>query len=292
MSTRTLLILAACTGILGGCATIAPNELVQAREDYRRASTGVAGHAAPAQVHVASQALARAEQSFDKDGDTYKTRDLAYIAQRKAQMAEVVATISTERHKEARAKSDYQETQGDIIADKDEDLALTRNALVASQHSGRQTAAQLAAEQAARAAAEQRAADAQAALARLAAVKEEPRGTVITLSGSLLFASNRSTLLPAARLRLEQVADVLLTNHERNIIIEGHTDSQGSNAYNLDLSQRRADAVRDSLVQRGYQADLIQARGMGEGHPVADNGRPEGRANNRRVELVIEREQQ
>jgi outer membrane protein OmpA-like peptidoglycan-associated protein len=150
------------------------------------------------------------------------------------------------------------------------------------------TAERLSAEQEARAAAEKRAADAQAALAKLAAVKEEPRGMVITLSGSVLFASNRAILLPEARTRLDQVAEVLLTTRERRLTVEGHTDSQGSVNFNLDLSQRRADAVRSYLVERGYQGDLIQAHGLGKGRPIADNSSAEGRANNRRVEIVIE----
>ena len=129
-------------------------------------------------------------------------------------------------------------------------------------------------------------------MAKLAAVKDEPRGMVITLSGSVLFASSKAILLPEARTRLDQVAEVLLTTKERKIVVEGHTDSQGKDATNLELSQRRADAVRNYLVERGYNADLIRAQGVGETHPVADNGNPEGRANNRRVELVIEREQQ
>lgn len=113
---------------------------------------------------------------------------------------------------------------------------------------------------------------------------------VITLSGSVLFASNQATLLPEAQSRLAQVADVLLTTRERNLVIEGHTDSRGTDSYNLDLSQRRADAVRNYLVQRNYEADRIQAHGLGKGHPIADNASAEGRANNRRVEIIIERE--
>lgn len=292
MNTNTLLLLTACTAILGGCATIAPKELVDAREDYRRASTGVAGKSAPAEVHVANQALARAERSFKDDGDTYRTRDLAYVAQRKAEMAEATASISLDQASQARSKEDFQETQGEIIDEKDEDLSLTRTALAASERTGEQTADELASEKSARAAADRRAADAQAALAKLAAVKDDDRGTIITLSGSVLFASNQATLLPAARTRLEQVADVLLTTRERSIVVEGHTDSQGSESHNTDLSQRRADAVRNSLVQRGYQADLIQARGMGEGRPVASNGSADGRANNRRVEIIIARDPQ
>jgi outer membrane protein OmpA-like peptidoglycan-associated protein len=278
MNTQTLLILAACTGMVAGCATTAPTELVDAREDYRRASTGVANQVAPAEVHVANEALARAEHSFKENGDTFQTRDLAYVAQRKAEMAEATASITGDQDSKARAKQDYQETQGEIIEGQERDLNMTKSALSDEED--------------ARDAADKRAAEAQAALAKLAAVKEEPRGMVLTLSGSVLFASNQSTLLAAARSRLEQVADVLLTTRERNIVVEGHTDSQGSDAHNIDLSQRRADAVRNSLVQRGYQADLIVARGVGEGQPIADNGNADGRANNRRVEIIIEREAQ
>jgi outer membrane protein OmpA-like peptidoglycan-associated protein len=241
-------------------------------------------------LHVANQALAEAEQSFRDNPDSYQTRDLAYVAQRKAQLAEATASISIEQKSQAQSKEDLQTAQGKAVAKTKQDLSKTRTALAASERSGEATAEKLSAEQEARAAAEKRAADAQAALAKLAAVKEEPRGMVITLSGSVLFASNRAVLLPEARTRLDQVAEVLLTTRERHLTVEGHTDSQGSVNFNLDLSQRRADAVRSYLVERGYQGDLIQAHGMGKGSPIADNASPEGRANNRRVEIVIEHE--
>jgi outer membrane protein OmpA-like peptidoglycan-associated protein len=138
---------------------------------------------------------------------------------------------------------------------------------------------------------EKRTAAALAELAKLAAVKEEERGLVITLSGSVLFRSAESTLLSSAQVKLDQVANALLAVRARNLIVEGHTDFQGSESYNQGLSQRRADAVRDYLVQRGYPADRIQARGKGKGSPIADNASPEGRANNRRVEIIIERMQ-
>jgi Outer membrane protein and related peptidoglycan-associated (lipo)proteins len=290
MKANNLLILVACVGLFGSCATTVPKELVNAREAYRRASTGTAAQVAPAEVHVAKQALVQAEKSFKENSDSYQTRDLAYVAQRKSELAEATASIAIEQKSQTQAKSDYLETQGKIVTKTKQDLSETRTALAASENSGEMTAKQLSAEQEARAAADQRAADAQAALAKLAAVKEEPRGMVITLSGSVLFASNQATLLPSARSRLEQVADVLLTTRERNITIEGHTDSQGSDSYNLDLSQRRADAVRNYFVERGYQADRIKAHGLGKGHPIADNASAEGRANNRRVEIIIERQ--
>ncbi len=149
----------------------------------------------------------------------------------------------------------------------------------------------LAVEQQARLDADKRAADAKAELAKVAVVKEEPRGLVITLSGSVVFASNKATLLPEAKSRLNQVAESLMSaNKDRKMIVEGHTDSQGSAAFNMELSQRRAESVRSYLISRGYPAELIEARGIGKDRPIADNASPEGRANNRRVEIIVQRE--
>ena len=290
MKTNKLLMLIACAAFFISCATTAPKELVNAREAYERASTGPAGQVAPAEVHVAHEALARAEESFKQDPESYQTRDLAYVAERKSQLAEATASITIEKEKQSQSNSEYQDSQGNIIAKSKQELSQTRKALTASEHRGEMTAEHLSTEKMARAAAEKRAADAMAALAKLAKVKEEPRGLVITLSGSVLFASAKSTLLPQARSRLDQVTEVLLTTPDRNLTIEGHTDSQGSDGYNMDLSQRRADSVRSYLVEKGYKSNRIQSHGLGEGQPVADNGSAEGRANNRRVEIIIEKE--
>ncbi|MFH1529995.1 MAG: OmpA family protein [Pseudomonadota bacterium] len=289
MKANHLLILVACAGFAGACATTVPQELVSAREAYWHASNSAAARVAPAELHIAQKALTHAEASFDKNPKSFQTRDLAYVAQRKAQLAEATASVTIEKENQVRANSAFQDTQGRIMDETKADLNRSRTDLAASEASGDVTAARLVAEKAARVAAEKRAADAMAALAKLAAVKDEPRGTVITLSGSVLFASNQRTLLPEAKERLDQVAAVLLTTQERRITVEGHTDSQGSDSFNRELSQGRADAVRDYIVTRGYEGDLVKANGMGEGHPVADNGSPEGRANNRRVEIIIER---
>lgn len=120
-----------------------------------------------------------------------------------------------------------------------------------------------------------------------ASARHEGHAVVITFSGSVLFASNQATLLPAAQTLLRETADALLTISERDLVIEGHTDSQGSDRYNLDLSQRRADAVRSYLIFRGYDADSITAHGIGRVQPVADNKTAQGRAENRRVEIVL-----
>ena len=285
MKTSHLFLAIAIAGasLFSACATAVPPELVNARAAYSRASTGPAAQIAPAELHVASDALALAEQSFVQEPESYRTADLAYVAQRKAQLAEASASITIQQGKEAKAKNDFQNVQSNAVADAKQNLVHSRDALAT-------TTQQLSAEREARLAADKRASDSQAALAKLAAVKDEARGMVITLSGSVLFASNRAALLPDAKVRLGLVADVLLTNKERKLTVEGHTDSQGSVDHNLDLSQRRADAVRSYLVERGYQGDLIIAHGLGEGNPVADNSSAEGRANNRRVEIVVARE--
>jgi outer membrane protein OmpA-like peptidoglycan-associated protein len=136
--------------------------------------------------------------------------------------------------------------------------------------------------------AEARAAQAAADLAKFASVKTEERGIVITLSGSVLFTSGSSQLLAAAQLKLNDVADALTKQDpESRIVVEGYTDSQGTAASNQDLSERRAQAVRDYLVSRGIAGDRVTGQGFGPTRPIADNASAEGRANNRRVEIVV-----
>ncbi|MEK7704597.1 MAG: OmpA family protein [Myxococcota bacterium] len=289
MKTYRLLINIAVAGILSGCAATVPPELANAREAYRRASVGPAPNVAPAELHKAYAALAQAEKAFKMDPKSYQARDLAYVAQRKAELAAATASITIQQQRQAQAKDDYALVQGEVVTQTKEDLTESRRAVATLEQSGDMARERLVTEQEARAAADERAAQAQAALAKLAAIREDARGLVITLSGSVLFASNETVLLPQAQARLDQVADVLLAHRGRNIMIEGHTDSQGSDSSNLALSQRRADAVRNFLVQRGCQVERIQSRGLGENHPIADNNSAEGRANNRRVEIIIER---
>jgi outer membrane protein OmpA-like peptidoglycan-associated protein len=288
--------------LAAGCAETIPPELVSARQTYDRASHGPAVQLAPAEVHKAHESLLVAERAFANDGVTLKTRDLAYIAERKSELAEAVATREADRQQTAKADAELQVAEAQVIQNQHSALTQTREQLDASErarndaeHARQATAQQLSTEHQARvsadqtaAVAEQQAKEAQVALAKLAAVKQEERGTVITLSGSVLFASNQATLLPEAISRLSQVSDALMTTKERNLVIEGYTDSRGTDSVNLDLSQRRADAVREFLVRRGYEPDRVQSRGLGKARPIADNGTAEGRANNRRVEIVIE----
>jgi len=263
MKTLQFMIIVTFVALFAGCATVAPNELVNVRSAYQNASAGPAEQLAPAELHKAHEALVLAEQSFLKEPDSQKTKDLAYVAQRKSEQAGALGAMAAVKASKDKADADFQKQQAEILQAK-QDLRDS----------------------------EKRTADALAELAKIATVKEEERGLVVTLTGSILFRSAKSTLLSSAQVKLDQVVNALLAVRARNLIVEGHTDSRGSELYNQGLSQRRADAVRDYLVQRGYPADRIQARGKGEGNPIANNASPEGRANNRRVEIVIERELQ
>jgi outer membrane protein OmpA-like peptidoglycan-associated protein len=117
--------------------------------------------------------------------------------------------------------------------------------------------------------------------------KQTSRGTVVTL-GSVLFATGRAELLPGALASVDRLARYLAENTGKTALIEGHTDSTGSDTTNLRLSQDRADAVRIALVSRGIDPQRITATGPGSSQPIAPNNTAEGRQQNRRVEIVIQ----
>ncbi|MCE9682368.1 OmpA family protein [Halomonas alkalisoli] len=108
----------------------------------------------------------------------------------------------------------------------------------------------------------------------------------VVLDSEVTFAFDSSEIRPAAHRELDQVANTLRENPEMRVRIEGHTDHIGSAEYNEGLSQRRADSVRDFLVSRGIAANRMTTVGYGESRPVATNETDEGRARNRRVEIV------
>jgi outer membrane protein OmpA-like peptidoglycan-associated protein len=275
---------------LGACAaTQAPKELVDARRAFVHAHDGPAREVVPAQVLAAQQALARAEQAFVDSPDSPRTRDLAYIAQRRAELAEAEAALVIDRKDKAQAQVDLTQLQAAKQARTQADLFEARQELASERQALTVQGEKLTAEQRARRAAEHTAIAALASLEKIARVKEEARGVVITLNGAVLFATGQSTLLPIAQDRLQQVARALNDDPSGTILVEGHTDATGSATANEELSRRRAEAVREFLVAHGVDAARIRAAGLGPSRPVADNKTPEGRANNRRVEIVIER---
>jgi outer membrane protein OmpA-like peptidoglycan-associated protein len=268
--------------VLTGCATATvPADLVTARSAYDRASHGPAAQLDPADLHTAKETLDTAEKSFAENGDTAETRDDAYTADRRTQIAESRARAMEAEQAKAKTLADLNASQ----------TATVRTTAAALGRANQQLASQgqqLQDETQRRQAADARAAQLAADLARIGSVKQEPRGMVITLSGSVLFASGKSALLPDAETKLRDVAKALSEQDPNSkIAVEGYTDSQGGASFNQDLSQRRADSVRTYLVSHGIASDRVTAEGFGPGKPIADNGTPEGRANNRRVEIVV-----
>jgi outer membrane protein OmpA-like peptidoglycan-associated protein len=280
-SAAAFLALSACS------STPAPKELVEARAAYSRAQSGTANQVNPAQVHVAKESLDQAEHAFAEDPDAPETRDRAYIALRKAQLAEAQAGMMTAEANRDQAQKDLQATQIAMGKKTQAELNAARSQLSTAAQRQQMTEEQLKQERAAREEAEKRAKEALENLAKMAQVKQETRGMVITLSGAVLFTSGQSALLPAAMSALDNVVVALKANPDRNIVVEGHTDSQGQRAYNMDLSQKRADSVRSYIVSRGIPSEIIRAQGFGPDRPVADNNTAEGRANNRRVEIIV-----
>lgn len=279
---RTGLTLAAILTTAGCSATLPPNELVTARANYSRASTGPAAQLASSDLHTAKETLDTAEASFKNDGDTPETKDLAYAAARNAEIAEARArTLQANQMKD--------KANANLSANEKNRAQLTAAELVATKGQLATQGQALATERERREESDRRAAQAAADLAKFASVKQDPvRGMVITLSGGVLFESAKWTLLPAAQTKLNDVADALTKqDKDSTMVVEGHTDSQGKADMNQELSQKRAEAVRTYLVSRGIAADRITAQGFGPTRSVADNASPEGRANNRRVEIVV-----
>jgi outer membrane protein OmpA-like peptidoglycan-associated protein len=262
-----------------GCATAQPpQELLDARTAYVRAENGYARELSPAALHGARQALDGAERSFRDEGNNDVTRDQSYIALRKAEQAD--------------AEGVTQHYQRELQAAKQRSMDAQAKQAEKTQVQLNQTREELSRESAARKEAEQRAQDAleHLAAANAGAVKKEARGTVITLSGNVLFASGKSALLPGAQQSLDQVADAL-KNQDNKILVEGHTDSRGSDQTNLMLSKSRADAVGNYLVSRGVPQERVSTQGLGASRPVADNDSAEGRADNRRVEIIVQNQE-
>ena len=120
-----------------------------------------------------------------------------------------------------------------------------------------------------------------------ATVTREGEGIVVKFDSGILFDTDRSDLKPAAQSNLQNLAASLQKNPETDILIIGHTDNTGSPQHNMDLSVRRASSVKSYITANNVDPSRLTIKGMGETEPIADNSTVEGRAQNRRVEIVI-----
>jgi outer membrane protein OmpA-like peptidoglycan-associated protein len=116
--------------------------------------------------------------------------------------------------------------------------------------------------------------------------QDTARGLIVNMS-DVLFDFGKYTLKPAAREKLAKISGIVLAHPGLALQIEGYTDSVGSDQVNQQLSERRADTVRDYLIEQGVAGSAITAKGFGKASPVASNDTADGRSKNRRVQLVV-----
>jgi len=244
---------------------------------------------APVASYEASQALRRTEEEWEKNRNEDEVSHLAYLTDKRIEIAretarQKVAETEAQQLKQEREKVLLESRTRE--ADRAKQLAESRarEAQQAQQEAEARARETQEAQRRAQAATN-RAEDLEKRFAELQA-KQTKRGFELTLN-DVLFEFDKANLKPGATRSLTNVAQFLRENPERQITIEGYTDNVGSDAYNRELSQRRADSVRDFLVQSGISADRISARGLGEEYPVASNDTQAGRQQNRRVQIII-----
>lgn len=285
-----------------------------------KSNTELAGYA-PLALGEAERALRKAELAT---GDDLYRSYLVYMADRRIQIARTMAEreqheqildqLESERSamliKASQLEADQARMEAErarlLVATTSEDAQRAREEKEAALRKEAEAAraAELSAEEAdqARRLAESRASEAEFARreADLASqqitsltrqlenlqLRQTESGVVVTL-GDVLFSSGEAQLVEGGRSSLEEVVDLLQTEPDKKIRVEGHTDSLGDAAANLLLSQQRAQSVLEALVSLGVSSDRITATGMGEDFPIASNDDEEGRARNRRVDVIL-----
>jgi outer membrane protein OmpA-like peptidoglycan-associated protein len=279
------LLMAACSS-----APTTTSLLDQTRSDFMalQSNPGVAANA-PLEFKAAADALDRANAAAAHKDSLDSIDKLAYLAKQKIATAGEVA-----RQKSAEADVANAGKQRDAVRleqrtqEADQARVSADRARMSAEQAKQQ--ADAAAGQAQNAEAATREAQAKTAalqqqLADLQA-KQTERGLVITF-GDVLFNVDRAELSEQGMRTAQKLADVLTQSSQSSVLVEGYTDSTGSAAHNLELSARRAEAVRNALVAMGASRDKIVTRGYGEAFPVAGNDNPGSRQLNRRVEIVL-----
>jgi len=287
-----------------GCASeqkrAAQAQIERARAAYQQAQTdpSVQTYAALRLID-AEKALRAAEGSKNVDDRLH----LGYIAEKKAAIASVTgATSKTEQSMQQLGK----EVSATLLQKRDRELKAARAATQTRDPDAEQTrrAAETRARDAEAQAREAEQARRQASLAEQARAAEQAkaaalanelaslkaqqtdRGLVLTISG-VLFAAGKAEVGPGAQRSIDKLAEFLKAYPRRYVLIEGHTDNTGEEDFNIKLSQQRADAVRDRLIEKGVVSQRIRTKGYGPKFPVVDNDTPGGRQQNRRVEVVV-----
>jgi len=267
--------------LLGACSTLPTTTpaLDQARGDFVAANNNPqVSTYAPLEFKQASEALDQANAAAARKDSLDKIDKLAYLAKQRIAIAREVAA---RKAAEADIANSARQREQVRLEARTAEAERARMAASAAQSETAQAQAQAREAQA-------RAAQLEAQMAELQAKKTE-RGMVVTI-GDVLFATGQASLTPAGMNSVRKLADVLAQNPRRTVLVEGFTDSVGGTAYNQDLSERRAGAVRDALLGMGIGRERIAVRGYGEAYPVAGNDNAGSRQLNRRVEIVLSNE--
>lgn len=282
---RSVLALVLAPGAWSCASSQTTPELVDAREAYDDAENSPAETHATRELAQARVALDEAEHAHDNQPGSSREAKLAETAEHKANLAEARGEMRERSQDRAVAR---EQIVGERAENRAEERAEQRQAEARSEAAARDRADESVSVNGPAPVRDREAAAALQNLGQVANVKEEPRGVVITLSGSLLFPSGKQEISPIARRSLDQVAHALKQQPESSTIqVEGHTDDSGSERQNAQLAQQRAQAVADQLVQSGIEPQRINVVGRGENNPIANNDTDEGRATNRRVEIVV-----
>lgn len=272
-NTMRMLAVAPLAIIAIACASV-PVEVERARESYEAAASdpSVADHAS-VELYEASKTIDKADNAWDENEE--ESLHLAYVAQRQIEIARAAAT---RKRAEAEVTRLGEERERVILEARTSEAEKQRLLAEAKALEAEMAAAE------ARAARE-RVEKLEAEIEELGAKRSE-RGLVLTL-GDVLFDTGKAELRPGALRNLYGLVTFLRENPDRNVIIEGHTDSTGDDAFNAALSRRRAQSVKDFLVENALEPSRLVVSGYGEDYPVASNDNASGRQQNRRVEVVI-----
>ncbi|MDO8284195.1 MAG: OmpA family protein [Rhodoferax sp.] len=296
---RTNLVLASAVLLISACASQPKSTslLDQVRIDYVQAQGNpkIATYAA-LEMQSATEALAKANAAA-KERESLETVDkLAYLAKQKIALATEVASKKSSESEIASSAAIRDQVRLDQRTQQVEQARLKAEEAERSAQAARDAAAAATQQknlaqdneaQAQRLAAEASARNTQleAQLAELAAKKTE-RGLVITL-GDVLFGTDLARLNADGTRVAQRLATILQQNPKRAVLVEGFADSTGQTRHNQELSERRAAAVRDALLDMGVARERISQRGYGESYPVAANDTAANRQLNRRVEIVL-----
>ena len=232
------------------------------------------------EAQARADAAAEAKRRQDAEQARLQAEAAKAEAERMKKEAEQAAAEAARQKQEAdqaRAAALQQQQAAQAAA---EQAAKDRAAAQADAERARQAAAQAEAEKA------QLRAQLLAQLNSILQTRDSARGLIVNMS-DVLFDTGSYTLKPGAREKLAKVSGIVLAHPGLSLQIEGHTDSVGTDDFNQQLSERRADSVRDFLAEQGVSASSITARGFGKTQPVASNDTAEGRQRNRRVEIIV-----